>query len=187
MSACGYGRNGRPVLSGCLAAIWLVLALAGLGLLAGCAAPGPVRLIPAAYRDWPALAEPVNYAIPGHGTNQRRMFIDPRGAAALGGAAAGEVRFPDGTVIVKEVYGSSQPAPGEDPQMLTAMVKAPQDPRAKGGWLWVMRPYASGDETVLASEFCLTCHANANEAHPYGDKNPQGAFRDYVFFAAKAP
>jgi hypothetical protein len=30
--------------------------------------------------------------------------------------------------------------------------------------------------------FCVTCHANANEKHPYGDRNPREEFRDYVFF-----
>ncbi len=30
--------------------------------------------------------------------------------------------------------------------------------------------------------FCITCHANANEKHPYGDKNPNEEFRDYVYF-----
>jgi len=30
--------------------------------------------------------------------------------------------------------------------------------------------------------FCITCHANANEKQSYGDGNPAEEFRDYVYF-----
>jgi hypothetical protein len=45
-----------------------------------------------------------------------------------------------------------------------------------------VRDTASGQEKVIDYEFCYDCHANANEPHPYGDRNPHGEFRDYVFF-----
>jgi hypothetical protein len=65
--------------------------------------------------------------------------------------------------------------------MATVMVKAPDDPRAKGGWIWLVKDLASGKETVFTTNYCVTCHANANEKHPYGDKNPGEEFRDYLF------
>jgi len=42
-------------------------------------------------------------------------------------------------------------------------------------------------ETVITEEFCITCHGNANESHPYGDKNPNNEYRDYLFFPYPPP
>jgi hypothetical protein len=61
------------------------------------------------------------------------------------------------------------------------MVKEPGDPRAKCGWLWITKEQG-GEERVFEGNFCVTCHANANERHPYFDGNPREEFRDYVFF-----
>jgi hypothetical protein len=90
--------------------------------------------------------------------------------------------FPAGTVIVKEVYETPKPVAGETPIQLTIMVKAPKDPHAQGGWLWITRDLPNGKESVFMGNFCITCHANANEKHPYGDGNPNEEFRDYVYF-----
>jgi len=60
--------------------------------------------------------------------------------------------FPVGTIIVKEVYQTPKPAPGEQPVQLTIMVKAPNDPHSQGGWLWIT------------------------------DGNPDEEFSDYVYF-----
>ena len=40
------------------------------------------------------------------------------------------------------------------------------------------------DGTVITKvgNFCITCHSNANEKHPYGDGNANEEFRDYVYF-----
>ena len=92
--------------------------------------------------------------------------------------------FPQGTVIVKEVYQIPKPAAGELPIQLTIMVKAPKDPHSQGGWLWITRDLPDGKEAVFMGNFCITCHANANEKHPYGDGNPNEEFRDYVNFVA---
>ncbi len=86
------------------------------------------------------------------------------------------------TVIVKEVYASAKPMPEDEPIQLTIMAKQPQDPRAQGGWVWVTKDLPDGKEAVFMGNFCITCHANANEKHPYGDGNPNEEFRDYVFF-----
>jgi hypothetical protein len=50
-------------------------------------------------------------------------------------------------------------------------------------WLWITRSLPEGNETVFAGNYCITCHSNANEKHPYADQNPRHEFRDYVFFA----
>ena len=52
---------------------------------------------------------------------------------------------------------------------------------ARGGWVWVAKNPATGEERIIDYEFCFDCHSDANEPHPYGDKNPQGGHRDYVF------
>jgi hypothetical protein len=85
-------------------------------------------------------------------------------------------------VIVKKVYKTPKPAAGEKPIQLTIMVKTPKDPHAQGGWLWITRDLPDGKESVFMGNFCITCHANANEKHPYGDGNPREKFRDYVYF-----
>ena len=96
--------------------------------------------------------------------------------------AGGRVAFPDGTVIAKEIFAVTSPGPADKPVMITGMVKAPGDPDARSGWLWLTKDLASGKESVYTGDFCVRCHANANEMHPYGSKNPSGAFSDYVFF-----
>jgi hypothetical protein len=83
---------------------------------------------------------------------------------------------------VKEVYQTSKPAEGELPIQLTIMVKAPKDPRSQGGWIWLTRDLPDGKEEVFRGNYCITCHDNANEKHPYGDGNPKEEFRDYVYF-----
>ena len=72
--------------------------------------------------------------------------------------------------------------------MVLGMIKGPNHPLQQGGWVWVMRNPRTGEETVFDSEFCVTCHADANERRtpddrlPIGVPNPDRAFRDYVFY-----
>jgi hypothetical protein len=61
------------------------------------------------------------------------------------------------------------------------MVKRPDHEQAQGGWVWISRDPESGTETIFDDQFCVNCHSNANESHPYGTGNPAEAFRDYVF------
>lgn len=166
-----------------LSAIILALLVAALGSACSPRAISPVRLVPTDYRSWPKSVDRIlDYPIPGHGDNARIIFMDPVAYRAASSAARGDFRFPEGSVIVKEVYAGLKPVQGQAPATLTAMVKASGDPRSRDGWLWVTKDMASGAETVIGAAFCATCHAAANEAHPYGDKNPEGEFRDYVFF-----
>jgi hypothetical protein len=142
-------------------------------------------LIPQNYVSWQRTTEvELNYPIPGHENNYRRIFINSRGMNFTAKEQNGKLRysFPEGTVIVKEIYQGFDPAEEEEPVRLTAMVKRPDDERARGGWLWVLKPLESGKEQVITGEFCVTCHSNANEPHPYGDGNPREEFRDFVYF-----
>jgi hypothetical protein len=137
--------------------------------------------LPEGYGAWRrSTAIELNYTIPGHEASARAIFMNPEGF--LFQKEGDSAEFPAGAIIIKEIrplgtVTADMPAP-----MLTAMVKAPEDERARGGWLWVVKDTASGMETVFTSDFCYRCHTNANEAHPYADRNPSGAFRDFVFF-----
>lgn len=172
--ACRAGHPG--FLLPLLAAAWIVT---------GCSAPkAPVYATPD-YRSWKRTTDVVlDYPIPGHQDRFRIPRMNAIGFTVKPAAVSGKLlwEFPEGTIIVKEVYGASRPAPGESPIQLTIMVKSPKDPQAQGGWVWLTRDLPDGKEAVFSGNFCITCHANANEKHPYGDGNPNEEFRDYVYF-----
>ncbi|MGO9309972.1 MAG: cytochrome P460 family protein [Spirochaetia bacterium] len=156
-----------------------------LGMLAGCTAAKTVDYATPDYRTWKRTTDVVlDYPIPGHQDRFRIPRMNAVGFRAAPAMEGGKLHwnFPEGTVIVKEIYETPKPAPGEEPIQLTIMVKAPKDPRAQGGWLWITRDLPNGKESVFMGNFCITCHANANEGHPYGDGNPREEFRDYVYF-----
>lgn len=137
------------------------------------------------YHSWKKTTNVVlDYPIPGHQNRFRVPRMNEIGFTAKPTLENGKSHwdFPDGTIIVKEVYATPRPAPGEQPIQLTIMVKAPRDPHSQGGWLWITRDLPNGKESVFMGNFCITCHANANEKHPYGDGNPKEEFRDYVYF-----
>lgn len=154
-------------------------------LCAGCAARPAPPYAPPDYPTWQRTTNVVlDYPIPGHQDRFRVPRMNATGFSVQPIVENGKRRwdFPVGTVIVKEVYANTKPAPGETPIQLTIMVKAPKDPHAQGGWLWLTRDLPEGKESVFMGNFCITCHANANEKHPYGDGNPNEEFRDYVYF-----
>ncbi len=170
-----------------------VLLLGALGaLLIGCeSADKEPQLIPDDYDGWErTVEEDLNFQVPGHGETLRRIYINDVGTGveisdvSPAGAASTRRRYeyPPGTLIVKEVYPSAEIPPTQQPVMITAMLKAPNDPRSRGGWLWITKNLASGEENVLVEEYCLTCHENANEQYPYRDGNPNDEFRDYTFY-----
>jgi len=163
-------------------AAWVVL-LAGASLaMGGCGAKTPESLIPADYSGWsPTVDTALVYEIPGHTMDIRRIYINEIGERLEITEADGRVshEYPQGTILLKENYSA---ADSLRPAMLTAMIKSPKDPRARGGWIWVSKNVASGEERLFSDEFCFTCHQNANEAHPYGDGNPDEEFRDFVFY-----
>lgn len=142
--------------------------------------------IPDDYSSWTKLnREELNYPIPGHMNNYRTVYINKTGEDPDITERGDELSysFPEGTIIVKEVYHGLEIEEEDKPFQLTVMIKDPNNSQARGGWLWVVKDLATNEETVFTHEFCVTCHANANEKHPYGDENPKEEFRDYVFFA----
>lgn len=154
-------------------------------MLAGCDSEKQVNFIPADYRQWPSTTDTkLQFPIPGHEDNLRKIYINPQGLEYQKTKSNGNTQyfFSEGTVIVKEIYEGFNPEPDELPKQLTVMVKKPDHPKSLGGWLWIVAPSAEGQENIVENEFCLTCHSNANEQHPYADGNPEGEFRDYVFY-----
>jgi hypothetical protein len=166
------------------------LAAAGIVAIAACLASciRPQTSVVYAPPDYPTWQRTTNvvldYPIPGHQNRLRLPRMNAIGFTATPVADGSKKRwdFPPGTVIVKEVFATADPRPGEGPIQLTIMAKAPKDPRSQGGWLWLTRSLPGGAEAVFMGNFCITCHANANEKHPYGDGNPSEEFRDYVYF-----
>lgn len=170
---------------------WAYVAVLSVSLLLSCGPGAPVRtLVPENYASWGRTTElRLDYPIPGHEDNLRIIYMNSVGQnpTRTGEGATERIVFPEGTIIAKEVYVGSSPEPGSSPIMVTAMIKDLKHPEARGGWIWVAKDLAMGKETIMTGTFCFSCHANANEAHPYGDKNPNENFRDYVFFLPDSP
>jgi hypothetical protein len=163
----------------------LLMSILALGFLISCGEEEKAELVPSSYEDWRTTTEEeLDYPIPGHMNNYREIYINSAGLDYTVEEREGRTHyfFPTGTVIIKEIYDGFDPSEGEPPVQLTVMVKKPEDPRSRGGWLWVMENVETGEEQVIDGEFCITCHSNANERHPYGDGNPDEEFRDFVFF-----
>jgi hypothetical protein len=157
-----------------------------LGLILAAAAATATPLLPADYTRWQkTTAAVLDFPIPGHLDNFRVIYINTTGTTVQPASVSGKVRweYPKGTIILKEVFAGLQtPASDAKPLRLYAMIKDPGNPKAKGGWLWVVKDVATKKETVYDSAFCIDCHSYANTKHPYGDKNPNAEFRDGVYY-----
>lgn len=139
-------------------------------------------LVPVDYAGWDStVLAPLTMMIPGHTGPLRKIYINDVGKKVKIATEDGSKRYdyPEGTIIVKEVFPD---AAGEQTPSLTVMIKDPSHPQAWGGWVWIFKNSETGDERIFSDEFCFVCHQNANEQHPYGDKNIEEEFRDYVYF-----
>jgi predicted small lipoprotein YifL len=149
---------------------------------------GPLIPPSSEYQSWEqTIGVILDYPIPGHEDNSRRIFINRAGTEVAVQRRQNKVYwdYPRGTIIIKEIFQGLEHKEADLPFQITAMIKDPEDPRSRGGWLWVAKNLETEEETVVDWEFCVDCHANANEPHPYGDKNEAGEFRDYVYFPYK--
>jgi hypothetical protein len=168
-----------------------MLFMVGILLFASCHQKKQVSLVPDGYRAWQQTTDTeLNYPIPGHENNYRIIYINATGENVQITPKKNRVfyEYPEGTMIVKEIYkGLGDPEKGTMPEQLTVMIKNARHPQARGGWIWIVKNMQTKEETVIDYEFCVDCHANANEPHPYGDKNPNGDFRDYVYFPPTHP
>ena len=178
----------KPAVPALLRVFFTVFAVLSIGIslvFSACSGEKETAYVPDDYSSWQQTTDiELRYPIPGHEDNYRRIYINPEGLEFRSEMSNGgrQYFFPEGTVIIKEVYDGFNPAPGETPRQLTVMVKKADHPDALGGWLWIVKNPGEPGEHIVTNEFCLTCHSNANEPHPYGDRNPESEFRDYVFF-----
>lgn len=165
----------------------LIFAAAAL-VFSACEGIEETPLIPESYEGWTRLNDtPLNYTIPGHLGHYRIIYINDVGKRVTVVEEKGRryADYPDGTIIVKEIYPNLEYSEGDKPTRLTVMVKERNHEDQRGGWIWIGKNLSTMEETVITDEFCVTCHGNANKSHPYGDKNPDSDFRDFVFFPYK--
>ena len=149
-------------------------------LAVGCARE-PSPLLDHDYTAWnPTTTAVLDFPVPGHGSGLRRIYASTA-VFETPLEPDGSITYPTGATFVKEVYATAAPEADAEPAMLLGMVKQPDHPQAHGDWVWISRNPESGAETIFDDEFCVTCHANANESHPYGTGNPTEAYRDFVF------
>ena len=144
----------------------------------------PVSMVPEDYSGWTITADNLNYPIPGHENHFRRVFINPKGEEVSVTRKEGKnyYDYPKGAIVIKEIYPTLNPKEGTKPVSLTVMIKDPENPQSRDGWIWVVKDLKKNTEKIIDYEFCFDCHTNANEPHQYGDGNPEGEFRDYMFF-----
>lgn len=141
--------------------------------------------VPDGYRSWDKTVEEVlTYPIAGHGPTLRIIYINAIGEQVKKTVQDGRTMYdyPAGSIIVKEIYRDQAAVDAQTPFQLTVMVKDPQSPKTRDGWVWVVKDMESGGETVFESRFCLDCHSDANERHALGKGNADVEFRDYIFF-----
>jgi Cytochrome P460 len=162
---------------------WVPVVIITALILSGCTGKETaVKLVPTDYSQWKhPVEEMLTYEIPGHTLDARLIYINEIGTGVTAGEVNGQVRYdyPVGTIVLKENYETPE---SEIPKNITVMIKDPSHPDAKGGWVWIAKNVGTGEETIFDEEFCITCHQNANERHPYGDKNSSREYRDYVFY-----
>ena len=149
-----------------------------------CAMKEKKKYLPEDYSGWKKTTDTkLNYPVSGHENHFRIPYINETGEnPEITTDNDREIySYRKGTIIIKEIYeGLSDPKPGEKPVKLVAMVKDPDDKDSQEGWIWITK--VDGKETVFKSDYCITCHNDANGVNPYGDRNISGDFRDYVFF-----
>jgi len=142
-------------------------------------------LIPPNWGSWERLTAPgLPGPIPGHEEPIRVTYVNPLVETARMVTQNGvpSLEYPAGSIIVKAGFkGAAAAGQAELPAKLYVMVKNPADPRARGGWLWIVRNGTDPKEIVVDAPYCVDCHGYANKANPYGDRNPGEVFRDYVF------
>ena len=162
---------------------WFFLLISLFALLSSCTnTDTDSPLIPRDYSGWEkTVEEMLTYEIPGHTLDARVIYINDKGTEVAAKDVDGRISYdyPTGTVFLKENYPTQD---SQDVDNYTVMIKDPTHPKSRGGWVWVLRIGEDGKERIFEDEFCFTCHQNANERHPYGDKNADREFRDYVFY-----
>jgi len=147
-------------------AVVLAALVAITGAVAGCGdavQPDPIG----DYTAWYKVETWGN--VPGHGDSYRIIYANDVARTYRGG------QYPEGTILVKEVYDragtADAPAPGklQYVAIMRRLGAAPEAYTDEGGWLFTATDKPGGDETHYG--YCWNaCHAAA----PYS-----GAWLDY--------
>lgn len=163
--------------------ILALLATFAVLVMAGCNNDETVDLIPENFFDWTRTTqETLNYPIPGHGESMRYIYINQTGIESVQQTGStSDLNFSDGSILVKTVHTSSDSPEGENIRSITAMVKDSGNQEAIDGWIWIMVNPSTGKENITQSNTCVVCHETANDLNAFGDGNPEGVYRDYVF------
>lgn len=131
------------------------------------------------YAYWKQPVEGVlSIPISGHTMEYRKIYINTIAEGVSVSENGKRLEYPEGSVILKENLSD----PAGQPMALTIMVKDEDHKLARGGWVWITKNPQTGEENIITSRFCFSCHVFANETHPYGDKNLKEQFRDYIFY-----
>lgn len=139
--------------------------------------------IPRDYRLWNRPAKLLDYPVPGHGPTFRVIYANDiayKVKTDKGADGYKHALYPEGSVIIKEVYEKQKDVNWADPE-LTIMVKDSSNEDAKEGWLYYVRQPGEKQATLIKGRMCIGCHEAANERHPYFDGNTADVFRDYIF------
>ncbi len=159
-------------------------------VLVSCDSEQPV-LLGDDFSGWTQLnAAPITATIPGHGSSIRNIFVNDVGTGVTTTTSGPRIvwNYPEETVIIKTVAAPGESGYSAETTMLLGMVKNSEHPDSQGGWIWLTRDPRTGEEMIFQSEYCVTCHADANERRtttdriPTGVPNPDREFRDFVFF-----
>ena len=168
--------------------LWFFLGSAlALGVSACSPAKPKLAVDLSGYTAWErTTSSPLDFPIPGHENNHRRIYMNKIGMDYRRTASADPAQamdYPEGAIVVKEIYsGLGEPGPNAVPKSLDIMVKDTKNKDNRGSWVWIVRDTASGSDMVFKGDFCANCHNGANEKHPYGDRNLSGTFRDFLFY-----
>jgi len=171
-------------------------AILALAFLASSCDNSPAPLLGEDFSSWTEITtEPITLDIPGHGGSARRIFINDIGTKVTTHVEGTRTvwDYPDGTIILKTTAAFLPDGSPGTTTMLLGMVKDPGNRLSQGDWVWVTRDPSTGAERIFDTEFCITCHVDANETRtvddpvPVGVPNPDREFREFVFYPYYAP
>lgn len=118
----------------------------------------------AQYREWPLRRE-VTASAAGHGGTAtvyaNTVVANYLAKAAPAGATDVTLRYPEGSIIVKDVFGADGAL-----QYVAIMRKADEPPAGAevlAGWVWSQRTAPASVDAWRTREQCLDCHARAND------------------------
>lgn len=160
-----------------------LVGIVSLLLFAGCTRMSPDRLN-VDFSSWTQTnPHAITANLPGHGSGTRNIFINEAGQLVTTSIRDNRLvwNYPVGTVLLKTVTS-------RDGSMVLGMIKEPDNRQSRGGWLWLTRDPVTGEERAFDTEYCVSCHADANEVRrasdrvPVGIPNPDREFRDFVFY-----